>query len=56
MMVAREPIYDVDVRGRGTGFDLSLAGALSYAKVHGGNVMVSHDSGQTWQSYEPDDA
>lgn len=55
-MAELEPIYDVDVRGRGTGFDLSLAGALSYANVHGGTVMVSHDDGQTWQPYEPDDA
>ncbi|GAA2861356.1 hypothetical protein [Nonomuraea rubra] len=54
-MTEREPIYDVDVRGRGTGFDLSLAGALAYAKTHDGTVMVSYDGGQTWERYEPDD-
>lgn len=53
-MTQHEPIYDVSVRGYGTGFDMNLAGALAHAKVHGGTVMVSHDGGRTWQPYEPD--
>lgn len=55
-MAEREPIYDVNVRGRGTGVDLSLAGALAHANVHGGTVMVSYDGGETWQPYEPEPA
>jgi photosystem II stability/assembly factor-like uncharacterized protein len=43
------PIYDVDIRGNGTGFDLSLAGARAHQRVHGGTVMVSRDGGQTWE-------
>jgi len=48
-----EPIYDVNINGYGTGFDLTLAEALSHAKVHGGTVQVSHDDGNTWNSYNP---
>lgn len=43
------PIYDVNIKGYGTGFDLSLAGARAHQKVHGGTVMVSRDGGQTWK-------
>ncbi|MGW0061402.1 hypothetical protein ACWDTT_15930 [Streptosporangium sandarakinum] len=51
-----EPIYDVNVRGRGTGFNLSLEGAQAYAAVQGGTIMVSHDNGKTWQPYNPTDS
>lgn len=49
------PIYDVSIRGYGTGFDLSLAGARAHQRVHGGAVMVSRDGGQTWAPLADDD-
>jgi photosystem II stability/assembly factor-like uncharacterized protein len=48
------PIYDVSIKGYGTGFDLSLAGARGYQRVHGGTVMVSRDGGQTWKPLDDD--
>lgn len=49
-----KPIYDVDVRGYGTGLKLSLAGALAHQAVQGGTVMESTDGGRTWHTYEPE--
>jgi photosystem II stability/assembly factor-like uncharacterized protein len=46
------PIYDVDIRGYGTGFDLSLAGARAHQRVHGGTIMVSRDGGKTWSALD----
>lgn len=49
------PVYDVNRRGYGTGFDLSLAGARAHQQVHGGTVMVSHDNGETWTALDDDE-
>jgi len=50
-----EPIYDVDIKGYGTGFNLSLEGARGYQRVQGGTVMVSRDGGRTWEPFNDDD-
>lgn len=54
-MADRPPIYDVDIKGYGTGFDLSLAGARAHQRVHGGTVMVSRDGGQTWSAVDDEE-
>lgn len=54
--VRHEPIYDVDHKGYGTGFDLSLAGARAHQRVHGGTIMVSRDGGKTWGEFKEDEA
>lgn len=44
------PIYDVNRKGYGTGFNLTHGAAIKDQARYGGTVMVSVDGGRTWKT------
>ena len=51
-----QPIYDVNRRGYGSGWDLTLDEAQRQQTKHGGTIVVSNDGGRTWNTYETEES